>query len=101
LRHRRTTDSAPVGWRPDPTTTPKRSSKCTRSLLGLAGLLRVPHLDRSENRPGEAYTIYEVIDWRLRGSGSAVAIRKRARPMQRWRQRARDPANSAPTAWTR
>src|SRR5712664_972657 len=30
-----------------------------------------------------AYTIYEVIDWRLRGSGSAVAIRRRV-PDARW-----------------
>jgi len=30
-----------------------------------------------------AYTVYEVIDWRLRRSGSAIAIRRRA-PDARW-----------------
>ena len=34
-----------------------------------------------------AYTVYEVIDWRLRRSGSAVAIRRRA-PDARWAEHA-------------
>jgi len=47
------------------------------SLLGLAAT-SASHLDPSEAVRCEAYTIYEVLDWRLRRSGSVVAIRKRA-----------------------
>jgi uncharacterized protein DUF3750 len=81
---RRTTSRAPVGLAPDPAATPEAvvqvyAARCS-GWLGYFGI----HTWIAVKPAGAmAYTIYEVIDWRLRRSGSAVAIRKRA-PDARW-----------------
>jgi len=81
---RRTTSRAPVGLAPDPAATPEAvvqvyAARCS-GWLGYFGI----HTWIAVKPAGAmAYTIYEVIDWRLRRTGSAVAIRKRA-PDARW-----------------
>jgi hypothetical protein len=76
---RRTTSRAPVGLAPDPATTPEAvvqvyAARCS----GWLGYFGVHTWIAVKPTGARAYTIYEVIDWRLRRSGSAVAIRKRA-----------------------
>src|SRR2546425_4493668 len=83
-RDRRTTSSAPVGLAPDPAATPEAvvqvyGARCS-GWLGYFGVHTWIAVKPSSAR---AYTIYEVLDWRLRRSGSVVAIRKRA-PNARW-----------------
>jgi len=83
-RYRRTTSSAPVGLAPDPRVTPEAvvqayGARCS----GWLGYFGVHTWIAVKPSGGRAYTIYEVLDWRLRRSGSAVAIRKRA-PDARW-----------------
>src|SRR5438552_8463448 len=83
-QERRATSSAPVCLAPDPAATPEAvvqvyGARCS-GWLGYFGI----HTWIAVKLAGaRAYTIYEVIDWRLRGSGSAVAIRRRA-PDARW-----------------
>jgi hypothetical protein len=84
LRDRRTASNAPVGLAPDPTATPEAvvqvyGARCS----GWLGYFGVHTWIAVKPSGARAYTIYEVIDWRLRRSGSAVAIRKRA-PDARW-----------------
>jgi len=83
-RDRRTTSSAPVGLAPDPAATPEAvvqvyGARCS----GWLGYFGVHTWIAVKPSGARAYTIYEVLDWRLRRSGSAVAIRKRA-PNARW-----------------
>jgi len=83
-RDRRTTSSAPVGLAPDPAATPEAvvqvyGARCS----GWLGYFGVHTWIAVKPSGARAYTIYEVLDWRLRRSGSAVAIRKRA-PDARW-----------------
>jgi hypothetical protein len=83
-RNRRTTSSAPVGLAPDPAATREAvvqvyAARCS----GWPGYFGVHTWIAAKPAGARAYTIYEVIDWRLRRSGSAVAIRKRA-PDARW-----------------
>src|SRR2546422_1962726 len=83
-RYRRTTSSAPVGLAPDPRVTPEAvvqayGARCS----GWLGYFGVHTWIAVKPSGARAYTIYEVLDWRLRRSGSAVAIRKRA-PDARW-----------------
>src|SRR3989475_5827759 len=78
-RDRRTTSRAPVGLAPDPAATPEAvvqvyGARCS-GWLGYFGIHTWIALKPSGAR---AYTTCEVIDWRLRRSGSVVAIRKRA-----------------------
>jgi hypothetical protein len=78
-RDRRTASSAPVGLAPDPAATPEAvvqvyGARCS----GWLGYFGVHTWIAVKPSGARAYTIYEVIDWRLRGSGSAVAIRKRS-----------------------
>jgi hypothetical protein len=78
-RDRRTTSRAPVGLAPDPAATPEAvvqvyGARCS----GWLGYLGVHTWIAVKPSGARAYTVYEVIDWRLRRSGSAVAIRKRA-----------------------
>jgi hypothetical protein len=87
---RRTASSAPVGLAPDPAATPEAvvqvyGARCS----GWLGYFGVHTWIAAKPVGARAYTIYEVLDWRLRRSGSAVAIRKRA-PDTRW-------AGNAPT----
>src|SRR2546425_3612368 len=83
-RDRRTTSRAPVGLAPDPGTTPEAviqvyGARCS----GWLGYFGVHTWIAVKPAGARAYTTYEVLDWRLRSSGSAVAIRKRA-PDARW-----------------
>src|SRR3989441_5737201 len=78
-RDRRTASSAPIGLAPDPVATPEAvvqvyAARCS----GWLGCFGVHTWIAVKPSGAKAYTIYEVIDWRLRRSGSAVAIRKRA-----------------------
>jgi Protein of unknown function (DUF3750) len=81
---RRTASRAPVGLAPDPAASPEAlvqvyGARCA-SWLGYFGV----HTWIAVKPAGaRAYTTYEVLDWRLRRSGSAVAIRTRA-PDARW-----------------
>jgi hypothetical protein len=81
---RRTASSAPVGLAPDPAVTAEAviqvyAARCS----GWLGYFGVHTWIAVKPSGARAYTIYEVIDWRLRRSGSAVAIRKRS-PDARW-----------------
>ena len=81
---RRTASSAPVGLAPDPAATLEAvvqvyGARCS----GWLGYFGVHTWIAVKPSGARAYTVYEVIDWRLRRSGSAVAIRKRA-PDARW-----------------
>jgi len=83
-RDRRITSSAPVGLAPDPAATPEAvvqvySARCS----GWLGYFAVHTWIAVKPSAARAYTVYEVIEWRVRRSGSAVAIRKRA-PDARW-----------------
>jgi len=83
-QERRATSSAPVCLAPDPAATPEAvvqvyGARCS----GWLGYFGVHTWIAVKPAGARAYTIYEVIDWRLRGSGSAVAIRRRA-PDARW-----------------
>src|SRR2546426_10842234 len=78
-RYRRTASSAPIGLAPDPAATPEAvvqvyGARCS----GWLGCFGVHTWIAVKPTGARAYTIYEVLDWRLRRSGSAVAIRKRA-----------------------
>jgi hypothetical protein len=79
-----TTSSAPVGLAPDPAATREAvvqvyGARCS----GWLGYFGVHTWIAVKPSGAKAYTVYEVIEWRLRRSGSAVAIRKRA-PDARW-----------------
>ena len=83
-RERRATSSAPACLAPDPAATPEAviqvyGARCS----GWLGYFGIHTWIAVKPAGARAYTIYEVIDWRLRGSGSAVAIRRRA-PDARW-----------------
>src|SRR6266404_84360 len=84
VRDGRTTSRAPVGLAPDPAATPEAvvqvyGARCS----GWLGYFGVHTWIAVKPAGAKAYTIYEVLDWRLRRSGSALAIRKRA-PDARW-----------------
>src|SRR5258708_18662618 len=75
---------APVGLAPDRAATPEAvvqvyGARCS----GWLGYFGVHTWIAVKPSGARAYTIYEVLDWRLRRSGSVVAIRKRA-PNARW-----------------
>ncbi len=83
-RDRRTMSSVPVGLAPDPAATPEAvvqvyGARCS----GWLGYFGVHTWIAVKPAGARAYTIYEVLDWRLRRSGSVVAIRKRV-PDARW-----------------
>jgi len=101
-RDRRTTSRAPVGLAPDPAATPEAvvqvyGARCS----GWLGYFGVHTWIAVKPAGARAYTTYEVIDWRLRRSGTAVVIRKRA-PDALWAAtRPRSWRLSAATAWMR
>lgn len=83
-RGRRTASSKPVGLAPDPATTAEAvvqvyAARCS----GWKGRFGVHTWIAVKPTGAGAYTVYEVLDWRLRQGDSAVAIRKRA-PDARW-----------------
>jgi uncharacterized protein DUF3750 len=76
--------ATPVGLAPDPAATPEAvvqvyGARCS----GWLGYFGIHTWIAVKPAGARAYTIYEVLAWRLRRSGSAVAIRKRA-PDARW-----------------
>jgi hypothetical protein len=76
---RRATSVTPVRLAPDPAATREAvvqvyGARCS----GWLGYFGVHTWIAVKPAGARAYTTYEVLDWRLRGSGSAVAIRKRA-----------------------
>src|SRR5256886_16891453 len=83
-RERRATSSAPACLAPDPAATPEAviqvyGARCS----GWLGYFGIHTWIAVKPAGARAYTTYEVLDWRLRGSGSVVAIRRRA-PDARW-----------------
>jgi len=82
MRSRRTGEG--VGLAPDPARHPQAivqvyAARCA----GWLGWFGVHTWVAAKPAGAYAYTVYEVIDWRLRLCGSAVAIRRRA-PDARW-----------------
>src|SRR2546426_4332301 len=78
-RERRTTSRAPVGLAPDPAATPEAvvqvyGARCS----GWLGYFGIHTWIAVKPAGARAYTTYEVIDWRLRRSGTAVVVPQRA-----------------------
>src|SRR3989454_3887048 len=92
-RDRRTTSRAPVGLAPDPAATAEAvvqvyGARCS----GWLGYFGVHTWIAVKPAGARAYTTYEVIDWRLRRSGSAGGVRQRAPPAPRGGNRPPRPA---------
>jgi hypothetical protein len=80
----RTASHEPVGLAPDPATTPEAVIQVYGARAwGWRGYFGVHTWIAAKPANARAYTVYEVIGWRLRSSDSAVAIRERA-PDARW-----------------
>lgn len=79
----RTASSEPVGLAPDPATTPEAVVQVYGARAwGWRGYFGIHTWIAVKPTSAKAYTVYEVIGWRLR-SGSARVIRERA-PDARW-----------------
>ena len=80
----RTASREPVGLAPNPLTTPEAVVQVYAARAwGWRGYVGVHTWVAVKPAGAGAYTVYEVIGWRLRDSGSAVVIRQRA-PDARW-----------------
>jgi hypothetical protein len=80
----RTASREPVGLAPDPTTTPEAVVQVYAArAVGWRGYFGVHSWVAVKPAGARAYTVYEVIGWRLRYGDSAVAIRNRG-PDERW-----------------
>jgi Protein of unknown function (DUF3750) len=80
----RTASREPVGLAPAAATTPEAIVQVYGArTVGMRGLFGVHTWVAVKPEKAEAYTVYEVIGWRLRWSGSAVVIGHRA-PDGRW-----------------
>jgi hypothetical protein len=80
----RSASSEPVGLAPEPATTPEALIQVYAARAwGWRGYFGVHTWIAVKPTNGAAYTVYEVIGWRLRSSDSAVVIRERA-PDARW-----------------
>jgi len=80
----RTASSEPVGIAPDPAVTPDPLIQVYAARAwGWRGYFGVHTWIAVKRTNGAAYTVYEVIGWRLRSSDTAVAIRQRP-PDARW-----------------
>jgi hypothetical protein len=74
----------PVGLAPDPATTPEAVVQVYAArAFGWRGYFGVHSWIATKREGATAYTVYEVIGWRLRSSDSAVVVRQRA-PDARW-----------------
>lgn len=74
----------PVGLAPDPAATPEAVLQVYAARTwGMRGLVGVHTWVAVKPANAQAYTVYEVIGWRLRWAGSALAIHQRA-PDARW-----------------
>lgn len=81
---RRNASSAPVGLAPDPAVVPEPVVQVYAARAwGWRGLFGVHTWIAAKPENAKAYTVYEVIGWRLRWADSALAIRERA-PDARW-----------------
>jgi hypothetical protein len=80
----RTASHAPAGLAPDPATTPEAVGQVYGARTwGWRGNFGVHTWVAVKPAGGDAYTVYEVIGWRLRWADSAVSIHVRA-PDARW-----------------
>ena len=80
----RTASHEPVGLAPDPTTTPEAVAQVYGARTwGWRGSFGVHTWVAVKPANAPAYTVYEVIGWRLRWADSVVAIHSRA-PDARW-----------------
>jgi hypothetical protein len=80
----RTASHAPVGLAPDPAATPEAVVQVySARTFGWRGSFGVHTWIAAKRANAPAWTVYEVIGWRLRWSDSALAIRHRA-PDARW-----------------
>jgi len=80
----RTASREPVGLAPDPALTPEPVVQVYAARTwGWRGYFGVHTWVAVKPAAAKAYTVYEVIGWRLRSSDSAVVVRNRA-PDERW-----------------
>jgi Protein of unknown function (DUF3750) len=80
----RTASHAPVGLAPDPAATPEAVAQVYAArAYGARGLFGVHTWIAVKPPRARAYTVYEVIGWRLRSQDTAVSVRERA-PDARW-----------------
>ncbi|HEY7656959.1 MAG TPA: DUF3750 domain-containing protein [Burkholderiales bacterium] len=80
----RTASRAPVGLAPDPATTPEAVAQVYAArAVRWRGYFGVHSWVAVKPAGARAYTVYEVIGWRLRYSDSALVIRQRG-PDERW-----------------
>jgi len=80
----RSASHEPVGLAPDPATTPEAVIQVYAARVrGWRGTFGVHTWVAAKPTGASAWTVYEVIGWRLRWSDSAVAVRHRA-PDARW-----------------
>jgi len=80
----RTASREPVGLAPDPATTPEAVVQVYGArVVGWRGAFGVHTWVAVKPEKAKAYTVYEVIGWRLRWSDSVVAVRER-QPDARW-----------------
>ncbi|HEU0289454.1 MAG TPA: DUF3750 domain-containing protein, partial [Burkholderiales bacterium] len=79
-----TASHEPVGLAPDPAVTPEAVVQVYAARAwGWRGYFGVHTWVAVKPAGAAAYTVYEVIGWRLRHAGTALAIRNRA-PDERW-----------------
>jgi len=80
----RTASSEPVGIAPDPAVTPDPLIQVYAARAwGWRGYFGVHTWIAVKRTNGAAYTVYEVIGWKLRWSGNAVSVSERS-PDARW-----------------
>jgi len=80
----RTASRAPVGLAPDPATTREAVVQVYAArTVGVRGLFGVHSWIAVKPAQAKAYTVYEVIGWKLRWDDTAVSVRERA-PDARW-----------------
>jgi hypothetical protein len=80
----RTASQEPVGLAPDPATTTEAIVQVYAArAVGWRGVFGVHTWFAVKSTAAKAYTVYEIIGWRLRWSESALAVRERA-PDARW-----------------
>jgi hypothetical protein len=80
----RTASREPVGLAPDPAGTPEAVVQVySARTVGVRGLFGVHSWIAVKPAAAQAYTVYEVIGWKLRWDGTAVSVRER-RPDARW-----------------
>jgi Protein of unknown function (DUF3750) len=80
----RTASRAPVGLAPDPAATPQAVVQVYAArTVGVRGLFGVHSWIAVKPAEAKAYTVYEVIGWKLRWDDTSVSVRERA-PDARW-----------------